>query len=131
MFFVGLQVPLQRLVRLWGKPFAERQAIAWPAGRALTQAADQLPLTARVYLVDPQGLPWWVYTQAHYYFFPRKVSMSMTDHYYGTDAELAKWNEHPTEAYLATNGFTHIMSFKNGIQLRPVAPLSQFLNATP
>lgn len=43
MFFVGLEVPLQRLTRLWGKPFQERQALIWPVGRTFSQLAEQLP----------------------------------------------------------------------------------------
>jgi hypothetical protein len=130
MFFIGLEVPLQRLIRLWGKSFQERQEIAWPAGRTLSQVAEQLPLQAKVYLEDPQTQPWWVYAHAVYYFYPRHLTISMTDHYYRTDQEFSKWNEYPDEAWLVSNKFTYVMSFKNGIHLRPVIPPSPSSNAT-
>ena len=131
MFFVGLEVPLNRLVILWGKSFTERQAIIWPAGRALAQVAGQLPLDAKVYLVDPQSQYWWVQAQAIYYFYPRYLTISMANQCYRSDAELATWNEYPDETWLDTHGFTHVMSFKNGIHLRPVTHQKQLPNATP
>jgi hypothetical protein len=132
MFFIGLQVPLNRLVMLWGKSFKDRQAIAWPAGRALTQVAEQLPMDAKIYVEDPQKtVSIWVFWHAIHYFYPRYLSASMTDHYYGSDQAAAAWNEYPDEAWLVSHKFTHVMSFKDGIHLRPVARSLQPPNATP
>jgi hypothetical protein len=130
MFFVGLEVPLQRLIRLWGKSFKERQAMTWQAGLVLSQVAQQLPLDAKIYLEDPQIQPWWVYAHAGYYFYPRYLTISMTDHYYPTDEEFSKWSEYPDEAWLISNKFTHVMSFKNGIHIRPVISTPASSNAT-
>ena len=130
MFFIGLEVPLQRLIRLWGKSFKERQEITWKAGAVLSQVARQLPLDAKVYLEDPQVLPWWVYAHAVYYFYPRYLSISMTDHYYSSDKEFSKWNEYPDEAWLISNKFTYVMSFKNGIHIQPIVSAPPSSHAT-
>jgi hypothetical protein len=130
MFFVGLSVPLGRLTGLWGKTFEERQAMFWPAGRALSQVAEQLPLDAKVYIEDPQGSYKWVYRHAFYYFYPRYTTISMTDRYYEDDEAFAKWDEYPDEAWLVSNKFTHVVSFKNGIHISPVASSLPTPNAT-
>ena len=142
MFFVGLEVPLTRLRMLWGKSFQERQAIVWPVGRTFARVAEQLPLDAKIYVEDPQ-LQWdWVHWHAMYYLYPRYVSASMTDQYYGLPDKLAAWHEYPDEGWLVSNHFTHVMSFKNGIHIRLVSSQSQlqpnlaptpriFPNATP
>ena len=130
MFFVGLEVPLHRLEMLWGKSFQERQKIAWQPGWLLTQVAQQFPLESRIYLEDPQTPYFWMHYDTVYYFYPRYVSITMSDRYYGTDQEYASWNEHPSEAWLLTNGFTHVLSYKDGIHIRPVGPSSQTPNAT-
>ncbi len=131
MFFVGLEVPLQRLTRLWGKPFQERQALIWPVGRTFSQLAEQLPPDAKIYIEDPQGTYEWVYRHAFYYLYPRHATISLTDHRYEDPKEFSQWNEYPSEAWLVSNKFTFVVSFKNGIHVRAVTLPSLYPHATP
>ncbi len=132
MFFVGLEVPLQRLIRLWGKSYQERQSLTWPVGRAFLQLAEQLPPDAKIYIEDPQGTYEWVYRHAFYYLYPRHATISLTDHRYEDPKEFSQWNEYPNEAWLVSNKFTYVVSFKNGIHVRAITPsVPYYPHATP
>ena len=119
MFFVGLLVPVHRLTTLWGKSFEDRQLVVSQAARVLSEIADRFPVDAKLYLTYPQRQLHW---NSVYFFYPRLVTATMTNGEYRTDEAYAAWNELPTEDWLVTNGFTHVMSYKNGLQYREVQP---------
>jgi hypothetical protein len=115
MFFIGLLVPVRRIEMLWGKSFADRQMAVCQPARILTQIADQFPMDARIYLMDPQLLLHW---NSVYFFYPRLVTVTMTDHSYRSQEAYAAWNERPTDDWLISHGFTYVLSYKNGLQVR-------------
>lgn len=115
MFYVGLLVPVRRVVALWGKSFGERQQVVWQPGRVLTQIAAEFPLDAKIYLVDPQLLLHW---NSVYFFYPRLVTVTMTNAGYPSNEAYALWNERPTDDWLISNKFTHVMSYKDGLHVR-------------
>ena len=115
MFYVGLLVPVRRVVTLWGKSFGERQQVVWQVGRALTEIAAQFPPDAKIYLVDPQLLLHW---NSVYFFYPRVVTVTMTDTGYRSNEAYAAWKERPTDDWLIAHKFTHVMSYKDGVHVR-------------
>jgi hypothetical protein len=119
LFFVGLDDPIHRIKVLWGKKLEERRAIVWQPGSALKAIAERFPPASRLYLMYPQPLVHW---NSVYYFYPRLVTVTMTNATYRTDGEYAAWNERPTESWLITNGFNYVMNFKNGGQVWEVRP---------
>jgi len=100
-------VPLNRIMMLWGKTVEERRQVLGPADAAIESVCAQLPMNARVYLLDPDSM-----THKHtvYYCYPRYVTVSMTGRSY--EAMYEKWDERPTPEWLATNHFTHLLSYK-------------------
>jgi hypothetical protein len=120
MFFVGLLVPVRRIESLWGKSFEDRQMAVCQPARVLTQLADQFPIDAKIYMTDPQLLLHW---NSVYFFYPRLVTVTMTNRGYRTHEAYAAWNERPTDDWLISNGFTHVLSYKNNaLQIRPIQP---------
>lgn len=116
MFFIGLLVPVHRIEMLWGKSFDDRQmAVSQPA-RVLTQLAKQFPINAKIYMTDPQLLLHW---NSVYFFYPRLVTVTMTNGEYRSHEAYAAWNERPTDDWLISNGFTYVLSYKNNtLQVR-------------
>jgi hypothetical protein len=128
VFFIGLMVPVQRVATLWGKSFEDRQLVLWRPGQALTQIAKKFPEDAKIYFEYPDLLLHW---NMIYYFYPRLVTVTMTNGNYRTREAYVAWNERPTEDWLVSNGFTHVLSFKDGkLQARGVKPPPQSQNAT-
>jgi hypothetical protein len=119
LFFVGLADPIHRIDLLWGKGLEERRAIVWQPGSAFKAIAERLPPESRLFLMYPQPLVHW---NSVYYFYPRLVTVTMTNGTYRTDKEYADWNEKPTESWLISNGFNYVMSFKNGGRIWEVHP---------
>jgi len=122
MFFIGLLVPVRRIEMLWGKSFEDRQMAVCQPARVLTQFADQFPINAKIYLTDPQLLLHW---NSVYFFYPRLVTVTMTNGEYRTHEAYAAWNERPTDDWLISNGFTHVLDFKNNalkVRQLPSAP---------
>jgi len=117
MFFTGLLVPVHRIATLWGKSFEDRQQVVSQPARVLSQLAEQFPIDAKIYLVDPQLLLHW---NSIYFFYPRLVTVTMTNGGYRTQEAYAAWNERPSEEWLVSHGFTHVISYKNGLQVRQV-----------
>ncbi|MGD1020849.1 MAG: hypothetical protein ABSA12_16180 [Verrucomicrobiia bacterium] len=120
LFFVGIMDPYTRGMSLWGKNLEERRGIVCAAGRALTHLADQFPQDAGIYLIYPQGF---LHMNTVYYFYPRNVSVTMTNARYNTDEEYAQWHEIPSWQWLQTNRFSYVLSFqKDGLRVWPVQP---------
>jgi hypothetical protein len=115
-FFFGLTVPLNRVVTLWGKSVDERLALLAPAGHAIKDIADKLPIDARVYIMYPDAT---IHKNSIYYFYPRTVSITMTDGCY--ESTYAQWDESPTTEWLMTNHYTHVLNVRQGT-LREVQP---------
>jgi hypothetical protein len=111
LFFVGLMVPVRRAASLWGKNLEDRREVVWPPGRALKAFADKLPTDTRIYLLYPQPP---LHYSIVYYFYPRTVSVTMTNARYGSLEECANWNEVPSWQWLETNKYSYVLSFKNG-----------------
>jgi len=107
-FFVGLVIPTFRVAVLWGKTVDERRAFLSPSAAVFKASADRFPLTARVYLVDPDATS---HKNSLYYFYPRVVSITMTDACY--EGAYETWNERPPMGWLVTNGYTYVISFKD------------------
>lgn len=115
-FFVGFLVPSDRILRLWGKGVEERRGIFWPPSRVIKPLGDAMPLTAKVYVEQPDAT---THKHTAYYFYPRVVAVTMSDTDYENRYE--KWNEPPTREWLLSNGFTYVVNFKEG-RLMPVSP---------
>lgn len=127
LFWVGFLVPARRIAILWGKSRQERLHLLWQPGFVLSQVAERFPADARIYMVDPELLIHW---NAIYYFYPRLVTVTMTNGNYRTREAYATWNERPSQAWLVSNHFTHVISFKDGIRAWPVTSLPKSFNAT-
>jgi hypothetical protein len=128
LFFVGLLVPMRRVAMMWGKSFEDRQLAVWQPGRVISQVARQFPPDAKIYFEDPDLLLHW---NMVYYFYPRLVTVTMTNGNYRSREAYAAWNERPTEEWLISNKFTHVLSYKGGaLQARSVKPPAQSQNAT-
>jgi len=108
---------VHRITTLWGKSFEDRQQVVSQPARVLSQVAEQFPVDAKIYLVDPQLLLHW---NSIYFFYPRLVTVTMTNGSYRSNEAYAAWNERPSEEWLVSNGFTHVISYKNGLQVRQV-----------
>lgn len=107
MFFFGLMVPLNRIFMQWNRSVEERRGMFAPAGQVIKSVADRLPANARVYILDPDAT---THKNSLYYFYPRLVSITMTDACY--EAIYDRWNERPSTEWLQTNGYTHLLSYK-------------------
>jgi hypothetical protein len=118
-FFFGLMDPIHRIETLWGKALEARRAVVWKQGSVFKGLADRLPATARIYMMYPQPLVHW---NVVYYCYPRFVTVTMTNAAYRNAEEYKDWNERPTEDWLITNDFTHVLSFKNGGLIWEVGP---------
>jgi len=119
LFFVGLGDPIHRIEILWGKTLEERRAVVWQPGSTLKAIAERFPKGSRMYLMHPQPLVHW---NSVYYFYPRSVTVTMTNGMYRTDEEYTNWGETPTESWLITNGLNYVMNFKNGGRVWEVRP---------
>jgi hypothetical protein len=122
LFSLGFMDPYQRAFSLWGRPLEQRQQIVGP-GAALNQLAGLFPPDAKIYWPKPQLHLHW---NANYYFYPREIYISMTNGTYRYDKDYAEWNEYATDGWLASNKFTHELTFsnvvtRNGYQLVPKA----------
>lgn len=117
MFFIGLLVPVHRIATLWGKSFEDRQLVVSQPARVLSQIAEQFPVNAKIYLMDPQLLLHW---NSVYFFYPRLVTATMSNRGYRSSEAYAAWDERPSEEWLVSNGFTHVLSYKNGLHVRQV-----------
>jgi hypothetical protein len=106
-FFFGLSVPMNLILALWNKSPEDRLAALAPAGHAIKGIADKLPIDARVYLMYPDAT---LHKNAIYYFYPRTVSITMTDGCY--ESTYAQWDERPTTEWLMTNHYTHVLNFR-------------------
>jgi hypothetical protein len=106
-FFFGLSVPMNLIFALWNRSADARLAALAPAGHAIKDIADKLPLDARVYLMYPDAT---THKNSIYYFYPRTVSITMTDACY--ESTYAQWDEPPTAEWLATNHYTHVLNFR-------------------
>jgi len=106
-FFFGLMVPVNLAVVLWSKSVEERLALLAPNGAAIQNVADRLPMTARVYLMDPDAM---THKNSVYYFYPRTVTITMTDACY--EARYEQWDERPTTQWLVTNHHTHLLDYR-------------------
>jgi hypothetical protein len=108
LFFVGLMVPVKLAADLWGKSRQERLKVVWEPGGALSRAADQFPTNASIFWAYPDSA---LYQQLQYYFYPRWVSVTMTNQFY-SEHMFAAWNESPDPDWLASHGFTHVIRIK-------------------
>lgn len=107
-FFYGLAIPVFQITAFWGKTVEERRALRTQSGANIKATADRFPLTARVYLMDPDAT---THKYSLYYFYPRVVSITMTDACY--EAAYETWNERPPMAWLIANGYTYVLSYKD------------------
>jgi hypothetical protein len=123
-FFFGLMVPVNLVVTLWGKSVDERLAQLAPASHAIKDIADKLPIDARVYLMYPTAT---THKNSIYYFYPRTVSITMTDACY--ESTYAEWDERPTTEWLVTNHYTYVLNFKERT-LKEVQPQNSLGNDT-
>ena len=105
LFFVGLMVPVKLAAKLWGKSRQERLQIVWAPGAALSTVADQFPTNASIFWSYPESA---LYQQLQYYFYPRRVSITMTNQFY-SEHMFAAWNEEPDPDWLTSHGFTDVM----------------------
>jgi hypothetical protein len=111
LFFVGLMDPVQRTASLWGKTLEERRAVVWQLGAVLTSVAERFPEDSRIYLMYPDSS---LHPNAVYYFYPRLISISMTNGVYGSNEQYKNWHELPTENWLLSNKFNYVLTFKGG-----------------
>ena len=125
LFYVGLMVPVNYIRLLWDKTVDERRMILNQPGGVIKSVGDRLPLTARVYLMDPVAV---THKNSLYYFYPRVVSITMTDACYEVGYE--KWNERPSTEWLVANHYTHVLSYKEGT-LKAVQPAALPENVAP
>ncbi len=86
MFFIGLLVPVHRITTLWGKSFEDRQVVVCQPARVLSQIAEQFPVDAKIYLMDPQLLLHW---NCVYFFYPRLVTATMSNRGYRSSEAYA------------------------------------------
>jgi hypothetical protein len=120
LFFVGIMDPYTRAQSLWGKDLEERRGVVCSMGRALKMIAERFPQTARIYMIYPQGA---IHMNSVYYFYPRDISVTMTNARYNLSEEYAQWHEVPSWQWLETNHFSYVLSFKNGtVNAWPVHP---------
>lgn len=127
-FFFGLLDPINRITSLWGKALEDRRAVVWQPGSVFKGLADRFPENARIYMMYPQPLVHW---NAVYYFYPRYITVTMTNGVYRTNEEYNDWKERPTEEWLITNNFTFLVNFKNGGHVWEVHPGIQQLLDQP
>jgi hypothetical protein len=106
-FFFGLIVPMNLILTLRNKSVDDRLAMLAPAGHVVKGIADKLPIDARVYLMYPDAT---IHKNAIYYFYPRTVSITMTDGCY--ESTYAQWDERPTTEWLVTNHYTYVLNFR-------------------
>ena len=125
LFFFGLMDPLKRAASLWGKDLEQRRLVVWQPGFVLKSIAAQFPLDARIYLMDPDPT---IQYNSVYYFYPRLITITMTNGSYGTTEDYQHWNERPTKEWLAKTNITHVVTFKNGGRIWRITPqtLDQF-----
>jgi hypothetical protein len=119
LFFVGLMDPVQRTASLWGKTLEERRTVVWQLGAGLTSLAKRFPEDARIYLMYPDS---GLHPNAVYYFYPRLISITMTNGVYGSNEQYKEWNELPTEDWLISNKFNYVLTFKGGGRAWKVGP---------
>jgi hypothetical protein len=119
LFFIGIMDPYTRTRSLWGKSLEQRRGIVCGVGMTLKQIADQFPIDSKIYLIHPQAF---VHMNAVYSFYPRTLSVTMSNRRYNTDQEYAAWDEVPSWQWLQTNGFTYVLDFRNGGRRWDVRP---------
>ncbi len=119
LFFIGIMDPYTRARSLWGKSLEQRRGIVCGVGMTLKQIADQFPIDSKIYLIHPQAF---VHMNAVYSFYPRTLSVTMSNRRYNTDQEYAAWDEVPSWQWLQTNGFSYVLSFQNGGRRWDVRP---------
>jgi hypothetical protein len=118
MFFIGFNVPLRRILMLWGRSREERLGIIWQPGLAFTSLAAQFPTNAQIFYVAPDPF---IRGQIQYYFYPRRMSVTATNAPYDPNASTNTW-ERPTIEWLVSNRFTHVLTFRNGARAWEVRP---------
>ena len=111
LFFVGFMVPVNRAVSLWGKDRQERLRVVWPLGLLAEVIADQFPTNSVIFWTHPQS---GAYQQLPYYFYPRRLSCTITNQFY-SEKMFAAWDEKPDADWLAANGYTHVIDTSNGV----------------
>ena len=116
MFFIGLMVPINRILMEWSRTVDERRSMFAPNSQAIKSVGDRLPPDARVYLLNPDAT---THKNSIYYFYPRLVSITMTDACY--EARYEVWDEHPTTEWLQSHGYTFLLSYKDRT-LTPIPP---------
>lgn len=124
-FYFGLMIPVNHIMLLWNKTVEERRTILNQPGGVIKGIGDRLPLTARVYLMDPVAV---THKNTLYYFYPREVSITMTDACY--EGGYDTWNERPSSEWLVAHHFTYVLDYKQGT-LTAVQPDRPPHNDTP
>jgi hypothetical protein len=118
LFYSGLRDPVERAESLWGKSILDRQNVVWQPGRTLKELATRFSPDARIYLLNPQLHTHW---NINYYFYPRYVTVTMTNGAYQTEQEYQQWSERPSPEWLVANHFTHTWNPTTG-ELTSIAP---------
>jgi hypothetical protein len=124
-FYFGLTIPVNHIKLLWNKTVDERRMILNQPGGVIKEIGDRLPLTARVYLMNPVAV---THKNSLYYFYPREVSVTMTDACY--EAGYDTWNERPSQEWLVAHHFTYVLDYKTG-SLTAIQPGNPLSNDTP
>ena len=111
LFFVGLMDPVRRAASLWGKSRDERLTVVWQPGSVFTSIAKQFPMNARIFLMHPNAM---LQYNSVYYFYPRIVTITLTNGLYCSDEEFKAWDEQPTDALLFSNHITYVLTLEHG-----------------
>jgi hypothetical protein len=120
LFYLGLRDPvLLRALTFWDKTREQRLAASWQPGLVLEGLAAKFPADAKIYMMHPQALVHW---NSIYYFYPRRIVVTMKNAIYHKEQEYTTWNEKPTEQWLMTNGYTHVMDLQDGLRVLEVRP---------
>jgi len=126
LFFVGLMDPVRRAASLWGKSRDERLTTVWQPGSVFTSVAKQFPVNARIFLMHPNAM---LQYNSVYYFYPRIITITLTNGLYRSDEEFKAWDEQPTDALLFSNHITYVLTLENGGRAWRVGPGVQQLVA--
>ena len=119
LFYVGLIQTTRRIAVLWGRGIEERRLLVGQPWSVFRSIAEQFPENAKIYLLYPEQH---IHDVVNYYFYPRKISVSMTNAAYRIPEEYGVWAEVPDEQWLMSNQYTHVLSFTNGGRAWVVQP---------
>jgi hypothetical protein len=119
LFYVGLLQTTRRIMGIWGKSVEERRAMLGQPWAALKPIAERFPEDARIYVLYPEQH---LHCAMNYYFYPRQISVSMTNGLYRIVEDYDRWAEMPDDPWLITNHYTHVLTFKDGGRAWPVHP---------